>query len=79
MAISQRRIGWLLAIFALLLAVAAVRALQLATLSSGRLSSVANAEHVTTVTTPAPLTEAVAGLLLDHVTVEAQLEFVLFE
>jgi len=53
-AISQRRIGWLLAIFALLLAVAAVRALQLATLSSGRLSSVANAEHVTTVTTPAP-------------------------
>jgi hypothetical protein len=33
----------------------------------------------TPVTTPAPLTEAVAGLLLDHVTVEAQLEFVLFE
>jgi cell division protein FtsI (penicillin-binding protein 3)/stage V sporulation protein D (sporulation-specific penicillin-binding protein) len=54
MAISQRRIGWLLAIFALLLAVAAVRALQLATLNSGRLSSVANLEHVTSVTTPAP-------------------------
>jgi cell division protein FtsI/penicillin-binding protein 2 len=54
MAISQRRIGWLLAIFALLLAVAAVRALQLATLNSGQLSSVANLEHVTSVTTPAP-------------------------
>ncbi|MGD0385332.1 MAG: penicillin-binding protein 2 [Solirubrobacteraceae bacterium] len=54
MALSQRRVGWLLAVFALLLAVAAVRALQLATLSSGRLSNVANAEHVTTVTTPAP-------------------------
>jgi len=54
MAVSQRRIGWLFAIFVLLLAVAGVRALQLATLSSGRLSSVANAEHVTTVTTPAP-------------------------
>ena len=54
MAISQRRIGWLLGVFALLLSLAAVRALQLATVSSGRLSSVANAEHVTTVTTPAP-------------------------
>jgi cell division protein FtsI (penicillin-binding protein 3)/stage V sporulation protein D (sporulation-specific penicillin-binding protein) len=52
-ALSQRRIGWLLGFFALLLAVAAVRALQLATLNSGRLSSVANEEHVRTVTTPA--------------------------
>ena len=53
MALSQRRIGWLLGIFALLLAVAAVRALQLTTLNSGRLSSAANLEHVTTVTIPA--------------------------
>ena len=53
MALSQRRIGWLLAIFGLLLSVAAVRALQLATLNSGRLSSLANAEHVTTITLPA--------------------------
>jgi cell division protein FtsI (penicillin-binding protein 3) len=53
MALSQRRIGWLLAIFGLLLSVAAVRALQLATLNSGRLSSLANAEHVTTITIPA--------------------------
>ncbi len=53
MALSQRRIGWLLGIFALLLAVAAARTLQLTTLNSGRLSSAANAEHVTTVTLPA--------------------------
>jgi cell division protein FtsI/penicillin-binding protein 2 len=52
-ALSQRRIGWLLGIFALLLAVAAVRALQLTTVNSGRLSSAANLEHVTTVTIPA--------------------------
>jgi cell division protein FtsI/penicillin-binding protein 2 len=53
-ALSQRRIGWLLAVFALLLAVAAGRALQLTTLSAGRLSSLANAEHVATITLPAP-------------------------
>ena len=33
----------------------------------------------TPVTTPAPLTDAVAGLLLDQVTLEAQVEFVLLE
>lgn len=33
----------------------------------------------TPVTTPAPLTDAVAGPLLDQVTVEAQVEFVLLE
>ena len=54
MALSQRRIGWLLAVFALLLAVAAGRALQLTTVSAGRLSSLANAEHVATITLPAP-------------------------
>jgi len=54
MALSQRRIGWLLGIFVLLIVVAGARALQLATLNAGRLSSVANTEHVTTVTTPAP-------------------------
>ena len=53
MALSQRRIGWLLGIFALLLAVAGARTLQLTTLNAGRLSSVANLEHVTTVTMPA--------------------------
>jgi cell division protein FtsI/penicillin-binding protein 2 len=52
-ALSQRRIGWLLAVFALLLAVAAGRALQLTTISAGRLSSLANAEHVATITLPA--------------------------
>jgi cell division protein FtsI (penicillin-binding protein 3)/stage V sporulation protein D (sporulation-specific penicillin-binding protein) len=54
MALSQRRIGLLFAVFVLLLAVAAARALQLATLSSGHLSSLAYAEHVSTVTVPAP-------------------------
>lgn len=54
MALSQRRIGWLLAVFALLLAVAAGRALQLATVNAGHLSSLANAEHVATITLPAP-------------------------
>ncbi len=53
MALSQRRIGWLLGIFATLLAVAAVRALQLTTLNAGQLSSAANSEHVTTVNIPA--------------------------
>jgi cell division protein FtsI (penicillin-binding protein 3)/stage V sporulation protein D (sporulation-specific penicillin-binding protein) len=59
MALSQRRIGWLLAVFALLLAVAAGRALQLATLNAGHLSSLADAEHVTTVTIPAARGEIV--------------------
>ena len=53
MALSQRRIGWLLGIFAALLAIAGVRAFQLATLNAGKLSSAANAEHVTTVYVPA--------------------------
>jgi cell division protein FtsI/penicillin-binding protein 2 len=50
---QRRRIGWLFGLFALLLAVAASRALQLTTLNSGQLSNAANAEHATTVTTPA--------------------------
>jgi len=53
LALSQRRIGWLLAVFAALLAIAAARAFQLATLNAGKLSSAANAEHVTTVFVPA--------------------------
>jgi cell division protein FtsI/penicillin-binding protein 2 len=53
LALSQRRIGWLLGIFATLLTVAAVRALQLTTLNAGQLSSAANSEHVTTVNIPA--------------------------
>jgi cell division protein FtsI/penicillin-binding protein 2 len=53
LALSQRRIGWLLAIFAALLAIAAARAFQLATLNAGKLSSAANAEHITTVYVPA--------------------------
>jgi cell division protein FtsI/penicillin-binding protein 2 len=53
-ALSQRRVGWLLAAFALLLAVAAGRAFQLTTVSAGRLSSLANAEHVATFALPAP-------------------------
>ncbi len=53
MALSQRRIGWLLAVFAALLAIAGARAFQLATLNAGKLSSAANAEHVTTVYVPA--------------------------
>jgi cell division protein FtsI/penicillin-binding protein 2 len=52
-ALSQRRIGWLLGLFAVLLAVAAVRALQLATLNAGQLSSAATLEHVKTVEVPA--------------------------
>ena len=53
MALSQRRIGWLLGLFAALLAIAGARAFQLATLNAGKLSSAANAEHVTTVYVPA--------------------------
>ena len=53
MALSQRRIGWLLGVFAALLAIAGARAFQLATLNAGKLSSAANAEHVTTVYVPA--------------------------
>jgi cell division protein FtsI/penicillin-binding protein 2 len=60
-ALRQRRIGWLLAVFALFLAVAAGRALQLATLSSGTLSSVAASEHNATVTIAAP-----RGSILDR-------------
>jgi cell division protein FtsI/penicillin-binding protein 2 len=53
LALSQRRIGWLLGLFAALLAIAGARAFQLATLNAGKLSSAANAEHVTTVHVPA--------------------------
>jgi len=52
-ALSRRRIGWLLAAFAALLSVAAVRALELATVNAGHLSALANLEHVTTITFPA--------------------------
>lgn len=61
MAISQRRVGWLRGIFALLLLVAGVRAFQLATLNAGRLSRLAALEHVQTVTTP-----AARGSILDR-------------
>jgi cell division protein FtsI/penicillin-binding protein 2 len=61
LALSQRRIGWLLGIFGLLLVIAAARAFQLATLSAGRLSSAANAEHITTVNNP-----AVRGSIVDR-------------
>jgi cell division protein FtsI/penicillin-binding protein 2 len=53
LALSQRRIGWLLGIFAVLLVIAAARAFQLATLNAGKLSGAANAEHITTVYVPA--------------------------
>jgi len=54
LALRQGRIGVLLGVFALLLAVAAVRTLQLTTLNAGSLSSAANREHAATVTIPAP-------------------------
>jgi cell division protein FtsI (penicillin-binding protein 3) len=54
LALRQRRIGWLFGLFALLLALAAARALQLTTFSSGALSSAANAEETGTVVVPAP-------------------------
>jgi cell division protein FtsI (penicillin-binding protein 3) len=53
-ALRQRRIGLLLGAFALLLAVAAARTLQLTTLNSGSLVSAANLEHEARVTIPAP-------------------------
>lgn len=59
MALRQRRIGWLLAAFALLLALAAARAFELTTLNAGTLSSAGNAEHSATVTIPAPRGEIV--------------------
>jgi len=49
-ALSQRRIGWLCGVFALLLGIAAIRALQLTTISAGHLASLANAEHSATLT-----------------------------
>ena len=54
MALRQRRIGLLLGAFALLLAVAAARTLQLTTLNSGSLATAGNLEHEAQVTVPAP-------------------------
>jgi cell division protein FtsI (penicillin-binding protein 3)/stage V sporulation protein D (sporulation-specific penicillin-binding protein) len=54
LALRQRRIGWLLAVFALLLAVAAARTLELTTIKAGSLASDASAEQNATVTIPAP-------------------------
>jgi cell division protein FtsI/penicillin-binding protein 2 len=59
LALRQRRIGVLLAAFALLLAVAAARTLQLTTLNAGSLSSAANREHSATIRIPAPRGEIV--------------------
>ena len=61
MALRQRRIGWLLAVFALLLAVAAGRAFQLATLNAGTLASIGALKHDATVTVAAP-----RGSILDR-------------
>jgi cell division protein FtsI (penicillin-binding protein 3)/stage V sporulation protein D (sporulation-specific penicillin-binding protein) len=61
LALRQRRIGWLFGVFAALLAIAAIRALQLTTLNAGSLSSAANAEHAATVTIP-----AARGAILDR-------------
>jgi cell division protein FtsI/penicillin-binding protein 2 len=54
LALRQRRIGWLLAVFALLLAVAAARTFELTTIQAGSLASDASAEQNGTVTIPAP-------------------------
>jgi cell division protein FtsI/penicillin-binding protein 2 len=61
LALRQRRLGLLLAAFALLLAVGAARTLQLTTLNSGSLASAANLEHEALVTIPAP-----RGAILDR-------------
>lgn len=54
MALRQRRIGLLLGAFALLLAIAAARTLQLTTLNAGSLASAGNLEHEANVTIPPP-------------------------
>ncbi|HEY1776491.1 MAG TPA: penicillin-binding protein 2 [Solirubrobacteraceae bacterium] len=61
MALRQRRLGLLLAAFALLLGVAAIRTLQLTTVNSGSLASAGNLEHEALVTIPPP-----RGSILDR-------------
>jgi cell division protein FtsI (penicillin-binding protein 3) len=53
LALRQRRIGWLLLLFVVLLALGAVRALQLTTVDAAHLSSLGNTEHTATIVVPA--------------------------
>ena len=53
LALRHRRVGWLLLAFAVLLAAGLVRALQLTTIDSSHLASVAATEHTSTFTVPA--------------------------
>jgi len=53
LAFRHRRVGWLLLVFAVLLAAGLVRALQLATIDAGRLSTAAALEHTATIDVPA--------------------------
>jgi cell division protein FtsI (penicillin-binding protein 3) len=52
-ALGHRRIGWLLLLFTALLAFGLARALQLTTLDSSHLASIANTEHAATISVPA--------------------------
>ena len=52
-ALGHRRIGWLLLVFTVLLAVGLARALQLTTLDSAHLAGIANNEHAATISVPA--------------------------
>jgi cell division protein FtsI/penicillin-binding protein 2 len=52
-ALGQRRIGWLLLGFVVLLLAGAVRAFQLTTVDSSHLSGLASQEHTATITVPA--------------------------
>ena len=52
-ALGHRRIGWLLLVFTVLLAVGLARALQLTTLDSAHLAGLANSEHAATISVPA--------------------------
>jgi cell division protein FtsI (penicillin-binding protein 3) len=53
LALRQRRIGWLLLLFVALLTVGLLRALQLTTVDSAHLNSLANSEHTATIVVPA--------------------------
>jgi cell division protein FtsI (penicillin-binding protein 3) len=54
LAFRQRRVGWLLLLFAVLLVIGLARALQLTTIDAGRLSGAAATEHTATIVVPAP-------------------------
>jgi cell division protein FtsI/penicillin-binding protein 2 len=58
-ALGQRRIGWLLLGFLVLLLVGVVRAFQLTTIDSSHLSSLATIEHTATISVPAARGEIV--------------------